>query len=452
MGEKAVLSRIDGPLRKWNTVKEIVNDGLCTGCGTCAGMCPNGAIVMHVSEFEGLYFPNVEEKRCRKCNLCVRVCPGHLVNFKELNLNIFRKEPENVFMGNHSGCYLGFSNDEDVRYNSSSGGIATQLLLFALEKHVIDGALVVRMKKDKPLEPEVLVAKTKDEILSASKSKYCPVPLNGLLKRILEEDGKFAVVGLPCHIHGIRKSEMISKRLAEKMAFHIGLFCSHTRNFKGTDFVLNRINVHRSDVVELEYRGRGWPGGMSIRLKGGCEKFIPYHEYYPILGSFFFTSQRCVLCADVTNEFADISLGDAWLPEFRNDQKGTSLIITRSEIGEKILKGCCLDNKISLMKTSLNSVMRSQKRNMNFKKMNLRTRLRVWSSFGNAIPLYEAGGISFGSSFSSWFGSLLCYVIIRVSQRESSLNRFLLFWYDAFTRLRLLLGRFFFRRFSPYWR
>ena len=34
------------------------------------------------------------------------------------------------------------------------------------------------MKKDNPLEPEPFIARTREEIIEASKSKYCPVPAN----------------------------------------------------------------------------------------------------------------------------------------------------------------------------------------------------------------------------------------------------------------------------------
>ena len=108
------------------------------------------------------------------------------------------------------------------------------VLISALEKNLIDGALVTRMKKDNPLESEAFIARTKEEIISASKSKYCPVAANISLKQILKEEGRFAVVGLPCHLHGIRKAEKINKALGKKIVFHFGLLCSHMVNFIGT--------------------------------------------------------------------------------------------------------------------------------------------------------------------------------------------------------------------------
>jgi coenzyme F420 hydrogenase subunit beta len=140
-------------------IAAIVEDGLCTGCGTCAGICPTGAIKMRMSK--GLYSPEIEEDKCIACGLCFKSCPGYSIDFEELNSRIFEKQPEDRFIGNYLKCYVGHSNDKEVRYGSSSGGIATQLLIFALEKGLIDGALVTRMSENQRgtyfcLEIEVL--------------------------------------------------------------------------------------------------------------------------------------------------------------------------------------------------------------------------------------------------------------------------------------------------------
>jgi coenzyme F420 hydrogenase subunit beta len=222
------------------TIAQVVKDELCTGCGTCVALCPEEAIKRTINEKKGINVPELNEEKCNHCGICYEVCPGHEVDFKQLNLEIFGKGPEDVLIGNYLNCYTGYATDYDIRYNSASGGLVTQLLVFALEEGVIDGALVTRMKKDNPLEPEPFIARSKEEIIEASKSKYCPVPANIVLKEILEsEDGKrFAVVGLPCHIHGIRKAELINKKLKAKIVLHFGLFCSHTVDFLGDRFLV----------------------------------------------------------------------------------------------------------------------------------------------------------------------------------------------------------------------
>lgn len=392
-------------------VMQIRNNKLCTGCGTCAGVCPTEAIKINVSE--GVYVPEVEKEKCVGCGLCVESCPGYSVNFEDLNMKIFKKQPEDESLGNYLRCYVGHSNDMDIRYTSASGGIASQLLIFALERGLIDGALVVRMKSNKPLETEPLIARTRKEVVDASKSKYCPTAPNEALKQILKENGKFAVVGLPCHIHGIRKAEEVCKKLKERIVLHIGLMCSHMVNYIGTEFLLEKLGIDEAQVKSLSYRGNGWPGGMSVKVKNGSNKSIPllgsWHSYWAIFSSYFFTPMRCLMCPDQTAELADISLGDAWLPELRHDRIGKSIIVTRTKIAEDILSAMSSTKVISLMAVESAKVKQTQGLNLKFKKDFFGTRLSMLRLFGNQTPKFKASAgniwspINFSRAFYPYF-------------------------------------------------
>ncbi len=342
------------------TIGEVVKNGLCTGCGTCAGICPADAVEMVIERKKGIYLPVLREDTCTRCGLCLEGCPGHAVDFKQLNLGIFGKEPDDILVGNYLGCYTGYATDHDIRYNSSSGGLVTALLIFALEEGIIDGALVTGMKKERPLEPEPFIARTREEVVSAAGSKYCPVPANTALKEILEKEGRYAVVGLPCHLHGIRKAEMIDEKLRERIALHLGLFCSGTPGLRATEFLLRRRNTAADDITALHYRCEGWPGSMSLHLKDDSTKVIPYPAYWEGFERFFFPP-RCRVCLDWYATLSDISFGDAWLPEVkRTDKAGTSMIISRTERAEKVLLQVLNDRKIELHAISASSVSQSQ--------------------------------------------------------------------------------------------
>jgi len=315
------------------------------------------------------------------------------VDFEELNSRVFGKQPDDPILGNYCRCYIGHSNSDEIRLNSSSGGIVTQLLVFALEKGLIDGALVARMRKDIPSKPEPFIAKTKEEIVSASKSKYCPVAINEAIKHILKEDGRFAVVGLPCHIHGIRKAEKNVKELNEKIVLHIGLMCSHTVNFFGTQFLLRKLDIEHEQIAEIAYRGQGWPGSMLIKLKNHSSFSIPYvggwNTYWPVFSCFFFTPMRCLMCPDETNELADISLGDAWLPEMKNEKLGESVIIVRTIKGEDVLNFAYSTGTVFLKPVKCEIVKRSQAEPLKFKKDDIGTRLAIIKCYGGKISSFK---------------------------------------------------------------
>ena len=102
-------------------IEKVHNEDLCTGCGTCMGICPNEAVKIIKDEHRGIYFPQVDKNLCSECGLCFKVCPGYSVDFKELKLEIFGKEPEDVLIGNYIKSYIGHAIDEKIRYNASSG-------------------------------------------------------------------------------------------------------------------------------------------------------------------------------------------------------------------------------------------------------------------------------------------------------------------------------------------
>jgi len=406
-------------------IRSVAESGLCTMCGTCIGVCPTDAIKMHATN--GLFLPLIDKDKCTMCGLCVKCCPGYCLDFENLNSMIFGRHPKNISLGNYSRCYVGYSKDWEIRFNSSSGGIVTHLLVFALEKGMIDGAVVTRIGGKHPLRPESFIARTRKEIISASRSKYCPTSANETLRYILKEDGKFAVVGLPCQIHGIRKAEMKIRALREKIVLHVGLMCTHTVSFYGTEFLLRKLGISPHELVEIAYRGQGWPGNMVIKLVDGSRAVIPYVQgfraYWPVFSCFYFTPRRCLMCQDFTNELADVSVGDAWLHEFKNDKIGRSILIARTKQGQDLLDFMCREKTIFLEPVTVHKVLRSQQSNVKFKKNDFAIRMAMLESSGMKTPIFSLSE-SHSNSFLSFLRNL--FVIANVKASENNFFKRLL--------------------------
>ena len=100
------------------SIDSVIKDGLCTGCGTCVGICPQSAIEMVINKSKGIYIPQLDKERCNECGICFEVCPGHAVDFRQLNWEIFGKQPEDNLLGNLN-CYVGHATDYAIRYNST---------------------------------------------------------------------------------------------------------------------------------------------------------------------------------------------------------------------------------------------------------------------------------------------------------------------------------------------
>ncbi len=113
-------------------IQQIVSRKLCLGCGTCYCICPNSAITIGLDQKSGIFKPKVNDKLCNYCGICIKICPGYSVDFNDLNLKIFGNIPKNNWLGNYNGLYIGHSSDSQIRYFSSSGGMITSILIYAL--------------------------------------------------------------------------------------------------------------------------------------------------------------------------------------------------------------------------------------------------------------------------------------------------------------------------------
>jgi coenzyme F420 hydrogenase subunit beta len=370
----------------------------------------------------GLLLPVIDLDKCTDCKVCVKCCPGFSLDMVGLNDQVFGRRPMDEVVGDFVDCYVGHSEDEEVSSVCSSGGVVDQLLIYALEKGLIDGAVVAGTRKDRPLEPEPFIARTREEVLSASRSKYCPVATGVVLKRLEKEEGRFAVVGLPCHIHGIRKAESVIPALKKKIVLHVGLFCGHTVSYDGTDFLLEKLQVRKGDVVRLDYRGNGWPDGMRVHLRDGRRLRLKYNRgwnaYWNVFSPFFFTPFRCLMCPDQFNELADVSVGDAWLRELKHQGRGESIIVVRTRFSEDLLEQLRREGRFAVSQLSVGKVKESQDFSVNFKKNHFAIRLGLFARLGHSVPVVT-GVRSTSGGYVALLDGLLSYVSYRASLNKS---------------------------------
>lgn len=238
-------------------ISDVLDKHLCTGCGTCAGVCPVDAIEM--AEWPGgVLRPEIKDTVCNNCGLCFRVCPGMQVQRTRVN-------PGNPFVGEISASYAGQITDVNLLATAQSGGIVTGLLLHALESGYIDAALVTSQDMNGSVRPVVKLTDKPDEIISAQQSKYCPVALNTFLPMIRNSKKRIAVVGLPCHMHGLWNVEKELPDFLNNVVMRIGLFCDRTLTYGAIDSLIRSAGVQDQNITEFRYRSKkwkGWPGDV----------------------------------------------------------------------------------------------------------------------------------------------------------------------------------------------
>jgi len=421
------------PPNRLRNVSSVVKADMCTGCGTCSVFCPKEAITVKNSEDKGTYDAEIDLAKCVFCGVCTQICPRLELNIQLLNKEIFGHQPASLVFGNFLECYSGYSNFFNSKLTDyvSSGGMATQLLVFALENGIIDGALVTRFDKKKPLEPQGFLATTVDEIISAAGSKYCSCPTNLGLRELLHRKGKFAVIGLPCHIQAIRKAQQVFPELRERIVLTIGLFCAFTIVSQGIDVLLRKLKIERNNVARFSFRGHGWPGKMAVSDRDGKLQGIPlmakkpgipfvwlsYGSYLPLFCSYLFAPWSCLFCQDHFNQLSDISLGDAWLREFRKSPIGLSLVVVRSEKGRLLVQKAISANTITMKEISCEKVIESQADAVRFKTKHWRSRVSLAQKMGKATPPYIFTPEE-SSSVGSYAASALRLHLIRIRRRR----------------------------------
>lgn len=204
----------------------IIQRGLCTVCGTCAGVCPAGAIDW--VELDGELQPQLTGT-CTSCGICTAACPGADVDLPALERFVFgRERPELIpDLGFYREARVAWSTDLSIRKQGASGGLVTSLLIYALEQGLIDCALLAGFRRDQPCRTEARLATGKEDILASAQSKYACVPVNTLLTRAVSKGyRRLAVVGLPCQIHGLRKLQVLGEPplLLKSVVLMVGLF------------------------------------------------------------------------------------------------------------------------------------------------------------------------------------------------------------------------------------
>lgn len=335
---------------------------LCTGCGVCSDACLNNAI--SIEKIEWLNKPVIDVSKCKNdkgCSRCFDVCPGHGIDLKARNCDLFDKNEalKDEQIGLYQECFIAHSCDEEIRYHASSGGCTSTFLIYLLDQGYIDGAVVTKFSTKDPFKPEPFIATTKEEILQAKSSKYMPVSMSGVASKVKAFDGKVAIVGIPCHIQGFRKLASLDKKLSEKIFAYIGLFCSSVNDERSIDRICRMHSINKRQVSTFTFRDEGCMGVLKATYKDGTVYKVPYGKYKTPLRSFY-KPERCLSCIDHFAKLADISFGDISVLPYSNDKIGSNSVVVRSKGIDEIFNKALAQNRISAQKVDVSEIKRGQ--------------------------------------------------------------------------------------------
>ncbi len=383
--------------RALRSLAQIIDGGLCHRCGSCIGICPTKVLELDKEEY-----PKVAHlSACTDCDLCVRVCPGD-----EFDLNHFHRAHYNTDAalddthGPFQRGVLAHSTDPEIREHSTSGGLVTAILLHLIETKQIDGALTIGSDPTTPWRGKPMVAKTKEELLSTMKSKYAISPTNESLAFVRENPGRYAMVGLPCQIHGLLKASELDPRIKERVVLSIGLFCHAAIEHEAFEVIWKSLGERASRVRRFISRVGKHPGTPYVELDDGSLYPVYFGDrsgYRPssieVINVLYrlYTPVRCTTCFDGLSDFADISVGDPWMaPPDRSIDffKGWSFALLRTARGVAAYDALQQANKVESFEITRREVLQSNKLMASEKRWRAFRMIETHRRQGKPIPRY----------------------------------------------------------------
>lgn len=354
------------------------------GCGACASACPKKNITLQDVPADGIR-PRLGANRCAECGDCLKVCPGAEISHRSPNGGNGLLKALRQGWGPILEVWEGYASDPEIRFHGSSGGAASALALYCLEREGMNGVLHSAADGENPWANKTVFSRSRGELLARTGSRYAPAsPCDGL-EMIDAAPGPCVFIGKPCDVTAVRKAQAIRPELDRHVGIAIGIFCAGTPSTQGTLELLHRFGIDPNSVEELRYRGRGWPGKFSVKLKGEerPREVLAYRNAWSFVQKY--RPYRCYLCPDGTSEFADISCGDPWYRQIREGEQGHSLVLVRTERGRKLLRGAMKDGYVTLERSDPRRLEASQK-NLLSKRGAIWGRLLAMKAFGIPTP------------------------------------------------------------------
>jgi coenzyme F420 hydrogenase subunit beta len=309
--------------------EEVILRGLCGKCGGCVSFC--SADDLHALEMGADDIPRyADEEKCLTCGICYMICPVT----KDLDTEVRSRFGWIPPIGNLETITSARATDEEIRKVATDGGVVTSLLLYLLDRHLIDGAIV--SQKTTAFGRRPMIATTREELVTAAGShfagsshleelgdKYTTYSPTVSAVRSLESQylRHVAMVGTPCQIRTVRKMQSLGILPAHIIRYTIGLFCMENFSFDapGREKLQDKLDVDFADIDKLNIKD-----DVIISLRDGTTLHVPFEDVDEIART------ACLACTDFANDYADLSAGGLGSPD------GYTTILIRTERGSDV--------------------------------------------------------------------------------------------------------------------
>ncbi|MEE2730012.1 MAG: Coenzyme F420 hydrogenase/dehydrogenase, beta subunit C-terminal domain [Pseudomonadota bacterium] len=368
----------------------VIAGGYCIGCGACAAL-ENAEYKITRTEF-GLQEAELIEPGERSGSAlpfvaAEKVCPfsDAARDEDELNRIFYSDAPHNKrHIGRHWATYAGSVADDELRAVASSGGIGRWLERKLLEEGLVDGVVHVIPTPNNSGQPlfEFTIVSSAEAVAQGARSAYYPTPMHEVLKQVRGLQGRYLFTGVPCFAKALKSLCLEDTVLGERIKYVVGIVCGHMKSEAYAELIAWQMGVKPERLEQIDFRGK--VDGIKASTKqnivtagGKDHKEFSKDLFGTGYGLGLFKPKACDFCDDVLAEVADISIGDAWLPEYVQDSRGSSIVIVRNrELGEIVARGIA-QGELQLDSLSADAILQSQEGGLRHRTDGLECRLQA---------------------------------------------------------------------------
>lgn len=303
--------------------KTVLEQGLCTGCGACVGLCPYQ--VIHKDRTVQLFDCDLPDGKC------YAFCPRTPANYGKMREILFDVIDITLEIGALKKFYLARASNPDLRVRTQHGGTVTALLEVAMKEGFIDAAIV--SGQNDAMEQEGRLIEDQSELRRHTKSKFTVSPTVAAFNRLPDgHSKKIGVVATPCQVTALAKmrtAKIPGYSKTDALNLVIGLFCGWTLSMERFSRLLADYQLSVGSLEKMDI-----PAGknvLELLTKQGVIS-VPMTDVDACIRT------ACRYCNDSTAEFADLSVGAARYGGEGDEMRGWNQVIVRSQRGQDLFE------------------------------------------------------------------------------------------------------------------
>jgi coenzyme F420 hydrogenase subunit beta len=328
-------------------ITEIVQAGLCIGCGLCESLAGPASVEL-VSTVEGRERPIARRQLDASTLAAINaVCPGTRVEGADPG-RLAHNTTTDPIWGPLACAVRGQASDPAVRHRGSSGGVLSALAQFLLDSGRVKLIVHVAASRQAPMRSHRHLSFDRVAVMDACGSRYGPAAPLRDFTTILDHGRPFALIGKPCDVGAVRNLARLDGRVDRYMPYALSMICGGASELGKSREVLERLGIAEGELALFRYRGHGNPGKTRIQTRDGRVHELTYAQMWEDERTWQLQS-RCKICPDAIGESADLVAGDTWPGASpQGDDAGFNSILARTAAGGELLEAAVAANAITV--------------------------------------------------------------------------------------------------------